>query len=57
MYLEISKMYSTYIKYYINVCNKTDILTKPISNLSDDVRKLRNSEILKNYEYFEAMVT
>jgi len=57
MYTEISKMYATYLKYYINVCNKTDIMAKPISNLSDDVRSLRNSEILKNYELFEALVT
>lgn len=57
MYLEISKMYSTYLKYYINVCYKTEILARPLGQLSGDVRKLKNNEIFKNYEYFEAMVT
>lgn len=57
MYLEISKMYSTYLKYYLNVCVKSDVLAKPISTLSDEIRALRNNEIYKNYEYFEALVT
>lgn len=57
MYTEISKLYSNYVKFYINIANKTDILTKPMAKISDDVRALRTSEILKHYEYFEAAVT
>jgi len=57
MYTEISKLYSNYVKFYINIANKTDILTKPMAKISDDVRALRTSEILKHYEYFEALVT
>jgi len=57
MYTEISKNYSNYVKFYVNVANKTDILTKPMSKISEEVRALRTSEILKNYEFFEALVS
>lgn len=57
MYTEISKLYSTYVKLYANIANKTDILSKPMAKISEDVKSLRTHEILKNYEYFEAIVT
>lgn len=57
MYTEISKLYSNYVKLYANIANKTDILTKPMAKISEDVKALRTSEILKNYEYFEAIVS
>lgn len=57
MYTEISKLYSNYVKLYANIANKTDILSKPMAKISDDVKSLRNDEILKNYEYFEAIVS
>ena len=57
MYTEISKAYSNYVKFYVNIANKTDILTKPMANISDDVRELTTTEILKHYEYFEHLVT
>ena len=53
MYMEISKAYSNYIKYYMNTCLKTDMLTKPRKKLSDEVRTLRTADILRNYEFFE----
>lgn len=56
MYMEIAKAYSNYVKFYTKVANKTDILTKPMSKISDEVRALRTSDILKNYEYFSALV-
>jgi hypothetical protein len=28
MYMEISKAYASYVKFYLNVANKTDILSK-----------------------------
>jgi len=56
MYLEISKQYATYVKFYLNVSVKTDILCKGLKTISSDVAQLKTSEILKNYEYFEAMV-
>ena len=55
--MEISKQYSVYIKYYMNTCNKTDIMTKARKGFSEEVRKLKMSEILKNYEYFEGLST
>ena len=36
--MEISKQYSIYIKYYMNTCMKTDIMTKPRKGFSDEVR-------------------
>ena len=57
MFMEISKQYSVYIKYYMNTCNKTDIMTKARKGFSEEVRKLKMSEILKNYEYFEGLST
>lgn len=57
MHTEISKNYSTYVKFYINIANKTDILSKPMTKISDDVRQLKTADILKHYEYFEALVS
>jgi hypothetical protein len=57
MYTEISKAYSNYVKFYVNIANKTDILSKPMAKISDDVRELTTTEILKHYEYFENLVT
>lgn len=55
--MEISKQYSIYIKYYMNTCMKTDIMTKARKGFSDEVRQLSMTEILKNYEYFEGLST
>ena len=57
MYMEISKQYSVYIKYYMNTCMKTDILVKPRKKLSEEVRNLKTANILKNYEFFEGLST
>ena len=57
MYMEISKQYSVYIKYYMNTCIKTDILVKPRKKLSEEVRNLKTSQILRNYEFFEGLST
>jgi len=57
MYTEISKVYSEYIKFYLNIACKTDILAKGMQKISDDVRALRTKDILLHYEYFEALVT
>lgn len=57
MFMEISKQYSVYMKYYMNTCMKTDIMTKPRKGFSEEVRKLNITEILKNYEYFEGLST
>ena len=55
--MEISKQYSVYIKYYMNTCMKTEIMTKPRKGFSEEVRNLSMGEILKNYEYFEGLST
>jgi len=43
MYTDISKMYTSYVKFYCNIANKTDILAKGMQKISDDVRALRTS--------------
>jgi hypothetical protein len=55
-YTEISKLYTSYIKLYNNIANKTDILAKGMANISNDVRQLRTSQILRHYEYFEDLM-
>ena len=57
MFMEISRQYAIYIKYYMNTCMKTDIMVKPRKGFSDEVRNLSMTEILKNYEYFEGLST
>mmetsp|Transcript_28307 Transcript_28307/g.37781 ORF Transcript_28307/g.37781 Transcript_28307/m.37781 type:complete len:120 (-) Transcript_28307:1379-1738(-) len=57
MFMEISRQYSVYIKYYVNTCDKTDILVKPRKGFAEEVQKLSMNEILKNYEYFEGLST
>jgi len=57
MFMEISKQYSVYIKYYMNTCNKTDILVKARKGFAEEVSKLSMPDILKNYEYFEGLST
>ena len=57
MYTDISKAYASYVKFYLNIANKTDILSKGMQKISDDVRQLGTSQILKHYEYFEELVT
>ena len=55
--MEISKQYAVYIKYYMNTCLKTDIMTLPRQGFAEQVQNLSMTEILKNYEYFEGLST
>lgn len=57
MYMEISKAYCIYIKYYMNTCIKSDILTKPRKKLPEEVSQLTTPQILQNYEFFEGLCT
>ena len=57
MFMDISRQYSVYLKYYMNTCAKTDILVKPRKGFAEEVQKLSMLEILKNYEYFEGLST
>ena len=43
MFMEVSKHYSSYIKFYLNVSLKTDILCKSLGSISDEVRSLSTS--------------
>lgn len=56
MYKEITKQYATYVRFYLNVACKTDILTKESKKVSDHVRTLSGAKILQHYEMFEALV-
>ena len=57
MYKEITKQYATYVRFFLNVSCKTDILCKESKKISDHVRTLSDTQILKHYEMFEALVT
>lgn len=50
---EISKQYSVYLKLYLNIAVKTDVLTKVMKNISDEVHKLDTRQILRNAEFFD----
>ena len=56
MQVEISKAYSLYLKAYVNVNNKTDILSKAIKNISADVADLKTASILQNGLYFATLI-
>jgi hypothetical protein len=56
MYTEVCRIYCNYIKVYVTVANKTDILSKGMKNISDDVRQLSTSQILKNAGYFDELM-
>ena len=43
MYTIISKDYTTYLKLYLTIANKTDILSRGMQKISDDVSALRTS--------------
>ena len=43
MIADVSRLYSNYIKLYTQVANKTDILSKGMQKISDEVRSLRTS--------------
>ena len=57
MYLDMSNKYTTYLKYYIEVCMKTDLLTNPTKTFADEIRRLPTSELLGNYDYFRKFTT
>ena len=42
MHCEILRQYATYVKGYLGVANKTDILAKSMQKLSDEVAQLKN---------------
>lgn len=56
MQAEISKAYSLYLKAYVNVNNKTDILSKAIKNISDDIADLKTASLLQNGLYFATLI-
>lgn len=57
MITDISRLYSNYIKLYTTVANKTDILSKGMQKMSEEVRALRSSQIIKNGDYFEELMS
>ena len=57
MYVDMSSKYTNYLKYYIEVCMKTDLLTDPTKTFADEIRKLPTAELLGNYDYFRKFTT
>lgn len=52
MYTLITKNYASYLKLYININSKTDILSSYVKDISADVRVLKTKQIFLNQEYF-----
>lgn len=55
-YAKITDKYANYIKLYLNVNCKTEILSKGMQKINDDVSKLKSAQLLKHYEYFEELM-
>ena len=53
MYIDVSTKYSKYIKYYMEVCTASDLLTNPAKTFADQIFQVPTEELLKNYEYFK----
>lgn len=56
-YMNISKLYVQYIKLFLQVANKTDILTKRMTRMTEEVHVLKTQQILKNSEFFEQIMS
>ena len=52
MYIDMSTKYIQYLKYYLEVCLKSDLLTDPAKTFADEITKVGTPELLGNYEYF-----
>ena len=52
MYVDMSTKYIQYLKYYLEVCLKSDLLTNPAKTFADEITKVGTPELLGNYEYF-----
>ena len=57
MYAEISEQYNSYIKFYYNFKLKSQLLNCRMGEVSEKIKKLNLSDILMNYENFDALVT
>ncbi len=57
MYADLSLLYCGYVRYMINLKLKSPLLNLRMSEASAKVKKLSVSEILQNYEHFDALIT
>lgn len=57
MYVELSVLYSNYIKYMAHYKEKHDLLSMRITDVSQKVRSLSVSDMLMNYEFFDGFIT
>lgn len=57
MYSEISQLYNSYIKFLYNFKLKSNILSVRISEVSAKLKNSPTSEVLQNYESFDALLT
>lgn len=56
-YAEISQSYTNYLKVFLGLAHKTDILTKRMNRLTEEVHALRDVQLLKNSEHFETCLS
>ena len=57
MYVDISTKYIQYLKYYIDVCLKSDLLTDPSKTFADEIEKMDTKTLLSHYDFFRKFTT
>ena len=57
MYSDLSLMYANYIKHLITFKTKSDVLNSRMSEANAKLKNHTISEMLFNYENFDALVT
>jgi len=57
MYQDITNLYNSYLKFLYTFKLKSNILSVRISEVSSKLKNSSTSEILANYESFDALLT
>lgn len=57
MALLISQLYCAYLKFLIKFMNKSKLLSIRISEVTRQIKKLKNKDIFATYESFDALIT
>ena len=51
----MSGKYVKYIRYYLELCSRSDLLTNPEKMKPGKIKKVSTDELLGNYQYFRSM--
>ena len=56
-YVILSSKYSKYVKLYIEICGRSDLLTNPERIAPAELAQMDSDELIGNYNYFRSMST